>query len=223
MYRLLKANIVVQSLSFAWLLVTPWAVAHLVPLATGFPRQECWSGLPFPSPGDLPDTGVEPTTSALAGEFFTSEPPGKPKSKYMWVLISYEPGISLYSQHDRTNHHAFWSIKLIPLSKTKILNQLQLYFTVIPSIFSLRRMIISEKWAPISSRTVWESRDQWEVIFYLIEVVGWSQKESAGGCLLLGQDLISYSMHWAAPSKEDPGHHQHLFHSSYTWSETMNP
>ena len=44
----------------------------------GFPRQEYWSGLPYPSPGDIPDPGIEPTSPALAGGFFTTEPPGKP-------------------------------------------------------------------------------------------------------------------------------------------------
>ena len=43
----------------------------------GFPRQECWRELPFPSPGDLPDPGIEPPSPALAGGFFTTEPPGK--------------------------------------------------------------------------------------------------------------------------------------------------
>ena len=45
----------------------------------GFPRQEYWSGLPFPSPGDLPDLGTEPVSPALAGGFFAAEPPGKPR------------------------------------------------------------------------------------------------------------------------------------------------
>ena len=58
--------------------VTPWIVAYQVPLSMGFPRQEYWSGLPFPSPGDLPDPGIEPESPALAGRFFTAEPPGKP-------------------------------------------------------------------------------------------------------------------------------------------------
>ena len=49
----------------------------------GFPRQESWSGLPFPSPGDLPDPGIEPMSPALAGGFFTTEPPGKPKYCFM--------------------------------------------------------------------------------------------------------------------------------------------
>ena len=44
----------------------------------GFPRQEYWSGLPFPSLGDLPDPGTEPASSALAGGFFTTEPPRNP-------------------------------------------------------------------------------------------------------------------------------------------------
>ena len=47
--------------------VTPWTVAHQAPLSMGFPRQEYWSGLPFPPPGDLPDPGIEPGSPALAG------------------------------------------------------------------------------------------------------------------------------------------------------------
>jgi len=48
----------------------------------GFPRQEYWSGLPFPSPGDLPDPGAKPVSPALAGGFFTTEPPVKPSWCY---------------------------------------------------------------------------------------------------------------------------------------------
>ena len=59
------------------LFVTPWSVAQQAPLSMGFLRQEFWSGLPFPSPGDLPDPGIEPVCPALAGRFFTTEPPGK--------------------------------------------------------------------------------------------------------------------------------------------------
>ena len=58
------------------LLAIPWAVAHHVPLFMGFLRQEYWSGLSFPSPGGLPDPGIEPAFPALAGGFFTTEPPG---------------------------------------------------------------------------------------------------------------------------------------------------
>ena len=56
---------------------TPWPVAHQAPLSIGFPRQEYWSGLTFPSPGDPSDPGVKPTSPTLAGRFFTTEPPGK--------------------------------------------------------------------------------------------------------------------------------------------------
>ena len=52
-------------------------VALQAPLSMGFPRQEYWSGLPFPSSGDLPNPGIEPMSPALAGVFFTTEPPGK--------------------------------------------------------------------------------------------------------------------------------------------------
>ena len=53
----------------------------------GFPRQEDWSELPFSSPGDHPDPGMEPVSPALAGRFFTTEPPGKPKSTVVQCRI----------------------------------------------------------------------------------------------------------------------------------------
>ena len=55
----------VKLLSCVQLFVTPWTVAYQAPLSIGFPRQEYWSGLPFPSPGDLPDPGIKPTSPAL--------------------------------------------------------------------------------------------------------------------------------------------------------------
>ena len=55
--------------------VTMWTVARQAPLSMGFPRQEHQSELPFPSPGDLPNPGIKPASSALAGGFFTTEPP----------------------------------------------------------------------------------------------------------------------------------------------------
>ena len=57
--------------------VTPWTVASQGPLSTGFPRQEYWSVLPFPPPGDLADPGIEPVSPALAGRVFTAEALGK--------------------------------------------------------------------------------------------------------------------------------------------------
>ena len=58
---------------------TPWTVAQQAPLSMGFPVEEYWSGLSFPSPGDLPDSGTESASPALSGRFFTTEPPGKPR------------------------------------------------------------------------------------------------------------------------------------------------
>ena len=70
-----------QMLSHVQLLATPWTVALQAPLSMEFSRQDYWSGLPFPSPGDLPDPGIKPMSPALADRFFTTEPPGKPKLK----------------------------------------------------------------------------------------------------------------------------------------------
>ena len=64
------------------LFATTWTVVYRAPPSMGFSRQEYWSGSPFLSPGDLPDRGIEPgspVSPALAGGFFTTEPPGKPK------------------------------------------------------------------------------------------------------------------------------------------------
>ena len=57
--------------------VTPWTVAHQAPLSMEFPRQESWSGMPFPSPRDLPDPGIEPGPPELQADSLPSEPPGK--------------------------------------------------------------------------------------------------------------------------------------------------
>ena len=80
----------VHMISDAHLRVTPWTVAHQAPLSMGFSRQEYWSGLPFPSPGDLPDPGIEPmslTSPSLTGGFFITEPPGNPMNLKVWILI----------------------------------------------------------------------------------------------------------------------------------------
>ena len=61
---------------------TPWTIAGQAPLSMEFSRQEYWSGLPFPSPGDLPDPGIEPRSSALQADSLSSEPPRKP-----WYII----------------------------------------------------------------------------------------------------------------------------------------
>ena len=87
-------------LSRVWLFETPWTVAFQTLLSLGFLRQESWSGLPFPPPGDLPDPGIKPEASPTsAGRFSTTAPPGKPnrrekcynilcKGKKAWDLVS---------------------------------------------------------------------------------------------------------------------------------------
>ena len=66
-----------KSLSFVLLFATPWTVAYQASLSMGFSRQEYWIGLSFPSPGDLPDPGIEPGSPALEADALISEPPGK--------------------------------------------------------------------------------------------------------------------------------------------------
>ena len=67
----------VKSLSRVRLFATPWTVAYQALLSKGFSRQEYWSGLPFPSPGDLLYPGIEPRFPALEADALTSEPQGK--------------------------------------------------------------------------------------------------------------------------------------------------
>ena len=67
----------VKSLSRVQLFATLWTVAYQAPLSVGFSRQEYWSGLPFPSPGDLPNPGIEPGSPALQADALPSKPPGK--------------------------------------------------------------------------------------------------------------------------------------------------
>ena len=66
--------------------VTPWTVASQAPLSMGFPRHEYWSGLLFPSPGDLPHPGIEPYCPALSGGLFPAEPLGNPKIEYLGLI-----------------------------------------------------------------------------------------------------------------------------------------
>ena len=75
-----KWKVKLKSLSRIRLFATPWTVAHQAPLSMGFSRQEYWSGLPFPSPGDLPYPGIEPGPPALQADSLPSaEPKGSPQ------------------------------------------------------------------------------------------------------------------------------------------------
>ena len=75
-------------MSCVQLFATPGTVARQAPLSMGFSGQEYWSGLPFPSPGDLPDSGIKPASRALADVFFTTETAGK--ALKLAYLIVYE-------------------------------------------------------------------------------------------------------------------------------------
>ena len=93
----------VKSLSRVQLFVTPLTIAHKAPLSMEFSRQEYWSGLPFPSSGDLPDSGIKPRSPVLQADTLLSEPPGKPKKK----KIILEPVLKL-----ETMTHS-WKLHLI--------------------------------------------------------------------------------------------------------------
>ena len=75
----------VKSLSCVQLFGTPWTVAYQAPQSMEFPRQEYWNGLPFPSPGDLPDPGIEPRSPTLQADALLSKPLGKP---YIFIILS---------------------------------------------------------------------------------------------------------------------------------------
>ena len=80
----------------------------------GFPRQEYWNGLPFHPPGDLPGPGIEPASPAalaLAGEFFTAEPPGKPEINLYWLNLPYCPiprHCAACCRHAKLNGQGLW-------------------------------------------------------------------------------------------------------------------
>ena len=80
----------VKSLSRVWLFVTPWTVAYQAPPSMESSRQEYWSGLPFPSPGDLPDPRIEPGSPALEADALPSEPPGKPSNVVVLTEITFK-------------------------------------------------------------------------------------------------------------------------------------
>ena len=76
--NLANSELKMNSLSRARLFVIPWTVVHQAPPSMEFSRQEHWSGLPFPSPGDLPNPGIEPWSPALWADPLLSEVPGNP-------------------------------------------------------------------------------------------------------------------------------------------------
>jgi len=106
-------------LSCVWLFATPWTVACQTPLSMKFSRQEYWSGLPFPAPGDLPNPEVEPASlesPALAGRFFTA---ALPRKTVYWSFPSLSPTFSKssewlrddYQQCTTKQHHVSQALK----------------------------------------------------------------------------------------------------------------
>ena len=95
------------------LFATPWTTAHQAPLSIKVSRQEYWSGLLFPPPGDPPAPGIKPTSlasPALAGKFFTTEPPGKPDTMHNLVNLGYlsmrgDYFFSMKCDHSKGNPH----------------------------------------------------------------------------------------------------------------------
>ena len=81
------SKVKVKSLSCVRLLATAWTAAYQAPPSMGFSRQEYWSGLPFPSPRDLPSPGIKPGSPALQADALPSEPPGRPKVKVKVVPL----------------------------------------------------------------------------------------------------------------------------------------
>ena len=94
----------VKSLSRVRLFVTPRTVAYQAPPSTEFSRQEYWSGLPFPSPGDLPNPGIEPGSPALEADALTSEPPGKPNIYLYKSLNKKQESFGILFALDREAH-----------------------------------------------------------------------------------------------------------------------
>ena len=78
----------VKSLSRVRLFVTLWTVAYQASPSMGFSRQEYWSGLPFSSPGDLPDPGIEPRSPSLQADALPSEPPGNRKPRVLVLVVT---------------------------------------------------------------------------------------------------------------------------------------
>ena len=93
-----------QLLSHIQLSATPWTVAHEAPLSMGFPRQEYWGGLPFDSSGDLPDSGIKPTSPALQANSLSLSHLESPGDEYtLFVLLFFRLSCSCRGGENRTH------------------------------------------------------------------------------------------------------------------------
>ena len=89
---------------------TPRTVAHQAPLSMGLSRRECWTGLPFPSPGDLPRPGIKPMYPALAGRDFITELPGKPHMLDLVGLNNILENLPFNSSRIHSLHKCSWNV-----------------------------------------------------------------------------------------------------------------
>ena len=100
-----KVKVKVKSLSRVRLFATPWTVAYQAPPSMGFSWQEYWSGLPFPSPGDLSNPGIEPGFPTFQAHTLTSESPGKPDNSIEMTILSQQGcPIKDYNPYEVTLH-----------------------------------------------------------------------------------------------------------------------
>ena len=94
----LKIKVKVKSLSHVQFFANLWTVAHQAPPSIGFSRQESWSGLPFPSPGDLPDSGSKPVSPALARVFHHWAAWKTPHPYELWWRLNFQGDIQPYPE-----------------------------------------------------------------------------------------------------------------------------
>ena len=144
----------VKSLSHVQFFATPWTVAHQAPPSMGFSRQEYWSGLPFPFPGDLPDPGIEPRSPAFQADTLTSKLPGKPfkhlgkckcVSCWTWPLL--------------TDKNWWWSLKWWHFSS---------------GILYIHTEVIS---GPLELLLLWVQHKEGKLLYDLVKWDGWLCKK----------------------------------------------
>ena len=137
-----------KSLSHVRLFATPWTVAYQVPPSIEFSRQEYWSGLPFPSPGDFPDPGIEPGSPALQADALPSEPPGN-RCGYIFVYFSWsflyflEVYINIFHFKLVKFWSSFFQIFFLVLSQNSLLSLYPHYaFVVVQSLSRVQLFVI---------------------------------------------------------------------------------
>ena len=118
----------VKSLSHVRFFATPWTAAYQAPLSMGFSRQEYWSGVPFPSPGHLPNPGIEPRFPVQQAHALPSEPPGNPGIMYhakgfklrKKLVPTFQTGVRLKTLGVRTHITHFFYLQIASMCTTRI-------------------------------------------------------------------------------------------------------